>query len=120
MALHRRKKYNTPKKGTKARRLVLALLKPKGLTLREMKNLLGFTYSHLAHLQDFGGWDIKAFIVDNPSPIDGKRHHKVYSYRIVGRLRFKGGYRSFVNDDIFKERDHGNGSNLSPVHAGMR
>lgn len=108
MGTPRRKKYNTPKKGTKLRALILGLLKPEGLTRKQINSITSYGHTHLTLLQDFGGWDIKGFPVANRNLVDHKKHKTVLSYRIVGRLRFNGGYRSLVCENTLMEGDNVN------------
>lgn len=86
-------RYSTPKKGTKKRQLVLALLNPKGIKTSDMKEL-GFKDSGaIENLRNDCGFDVQ-IIDQQPSPSGKGRPTNVY--RIIGRYRWKGGYRSFL------------------------
>lgn len=99
-----RNKYSTPRKGTKTRALLLLMLRPQGATTKEILEKVQMRQQAvlptIISLRDFGGWDIRIFSVPNPdtSPtLTGrKRMATTLAYRVVGRLRFHGGYRSFI------------------------
>lgn len=95
---HGRVRYSTPAKGTKLRRLILLMLRPQGVTMGEAAAELGVGHlsGQLAILTDFGGWDVRRFPVANPSPTSLRSHVLVSAYRIVGRDRWGGGYRSLL------------------------
>lgn len=105
---HRRTGFSTPAKGTKIRKLVLMLLRPTGVTHAEVAAALEWAHrgsfnAQLELLETLGGWDIRRFSIPNPNHIDGSGRGKgstnrmILAYRIVGRHRWKSGYRSFIN-----------------------
>jgi hypothetical protein len=104
---HHKHKYTTPKKGTKTRQLLLMLLRLQGATMHELRAELGWgkgsIRTNISMLGDFGGWDVRQFPVDNPNRIEGMPTstggwRKLTAYRIVGRDRWGGGYRSIGVD----------------------
>lgn len=76
------------------------MLSPAGITVHEAirDGLLSHRTSMsgtVNYLIDYCGFDIRYFSVDGRGPEDG-RNKVVSAYRIVGRSRWDGGYRSFV------------------------
>lgn len=94
---HRRSRFSTPKKGTKARSALIAMAHAPGLTLKEATACFGMekgTFSGvLENARSLGGWDIRGFRVPNPEPERPGRHRHLTAYRIVGRERWREGYR---------------------------
>lgn len=93
-------KYGTPRKGTKRRKLVLLLLRKQGLTTEQAYEIgmkredLG---GALAALRDDCGFDIQV-IGTRPGRVGtrGFATKHLYVYRIIGRYRWSGSYRSFL------------------------
>lgn len=95
---HRRTRWRTPKKGTKGRSVILALLRTPGVTRWEIEEIMGCSLN-LHSLRDEGGWDIRGFPVPNPATVGtwhNYRQKKALAYRIVGRLHYNGKYRSLL------------------------
>jgi hypothetical protein len=95
---HKRNKYSTPAKGTKSRALLLGMLSKRGLTASEAleRGYLARRSAMAAMLSQFyntGGWDIRGFTEPSGTPSS-----PFVRYRIVGRFRWEGGYRSFIED----------------------
>ena len=95
---HKRNKYSTPAKGTKSRALLLGMLSRRGITATEAleQELIVRRSGMAAMLTQFinvGGWDIRGF--HEPS---GTPSSPYVRYRVVGRFRWEGGYRSFIHD----------------------
>lgn len=93
-----RDRFVSPRKGTKVRALINLLLKPQGMTtfeavqaglVKESTSISGV----LARLEYECGFDIRV-VGASPRVLKGRR---AYIYRIVGRHRWNGQYRSFVN-----------------------
>lgn len=85
----RKQKYTTPKKGTKRRGIINMLLRPQGVTRRELelRQLDSAKKAQWAWLTDDCG-----FIVE---PTGEKRQQTYAVYKITGRLRADGSVRSF-------------------------
>lgn len=101
---HRRVGFRrAPRKGSKSRRLLMLALRPCGVlstdarALFASKDVLGRT---LATLYDECGYDIRSF----PSRVatEGRGRPPVI-YRLVGKLRWDGSYRSFIHREIIAE-----------------
>ena len=94
-----------PKKGTAARKVLLRALSANGVTVHEalsmglVKSARQFSMMVVA-LADQKGYDIRLF------PCDPSRCAKTWrnggrknAYRLVGKMRWDGSYRSFVNPE---------------------
>jgi len=91
MSRNRRRKssYCTPRKGTKTRAAVNLLLRREGATNLEVGSLAALA----ERLRYDCGFDIAAF----PEPSTGKTGRPACRYKIIGRYRWDGSYRSFVS-----------------------
>lgn len=88
-----RTKYTTPRKGTKVRKAVLLLLRPCGATMQQMitETSICKASNILEDIKNFYGFDVQ---IINQIPSKIGRHTNVY--RIIGRWRWNGSYRSFL------------------------
>jgi hypothetical protein len=99
------KKKLMPSKGTKRRAMLLKLLQPRGLTAQEAvdaglakdRTCLNSAADRL--YEDYG-YDVRCFKVPNPNHNPHQRGSKKHLavYRVVGRYRDRGGYRSFTSE----------------------
>jgi hypothetical protein len=99
-AAHRRKtRYSNPAKGTKTRAAVNLMLRREGATTYEIADVTNMSLSAagsvVQQLIDQRGFDIAVF----PEPLTGRRGRRACRYKIIGRYRWDGSYRSFVSTD---------------------
>lgn len=92
-----RDRFVTPAKGTKTRELILRMLREEGLTSAEALNAGLIRHNSsltgiIARLEYECGFDIR---VIGSQRIE-RRGRNMYVYRIVGRHRWNGPYRSFT------------------------
>lgn len=97
-AKHRRKRFYTPGKGSRCRLLLLRMMRPEGITVNEAKAdkiiVRSSDFSaYIDQLHNTGGWDIRSFVEPKPK---GQKFN-TNRYRVVGRLRWTEGYRSFIS-----------------------
>jgi len=90
MSRNRRRKsaYSTPRKGTKTRVVVNLMLRREGLLSDQFPSVPSLA----ERLRDDCGFDIAIF----PAPT-GKPGRPRSCYKIIGRYRWDGSYRSFVS-----------------------
>jgi hypothetical protein len=96
-----------PAKGTQARQVLLLALRPQGVTAWEARQA-GVTTKQsfgclLDQFLDQKGYDVRSFPLPNdqrtlervgPSAVKSKKPPRVW--RLVGKLRWNGTYRSFI------------------------
>lgn len=94
-------KFTTPRKDSKSRNIALMLLRDEGATMQEIRETTGMSsvvaHGVLARLDFDCGFDIRRFTEKH---IDPTTSRPPLRYRIVGRSRWNGGYRSFVEGSI--------------------
>lgn len=102
-----------PRKGTKARALLLMALRPQGFTAWEVYETLGYNRggslgAAITGLIDQKGYDIRGFHLRRdqyteerfgPKVAPGRKTRDPLVYRLVGKHRWNGSYRSFVKLD---------------------
>lgn len=89
-----------PRKGTKARAFLLRALRPHGCTTPESGYLPHVLGSTIAQLRDTRGYDIRAFPIPcNHNYRAGETGPRV-AYRLVGKWRWNGTYRSFLKNIV--------------------
>ena len=92
-----------PKRGSKTRAILALMLRPQGLTVHEAVQLglspkSGNLGGPLQQLELFKGWDIRR--VSLPEEHRKERNNRWgIAYKVVGRYRDSGRYRSFVSAD---------------------
>jgi hypothetical protein len=92
-----------PKKGTVLRNLALMALRPQGVTKPEfMENSRHVFQTYIGVLIDQRGYDIKSFPCPPSRRAGGQR---TLIYKMVGKMRWSGTYRSFNNAIIFDSED---------------
>jgi len=95
----------TPAKGTKARQALLLMLRPGGATYSELfevyspKNNKDHISNLVSCFVNEKGWDIRTFVLPETDPrfVKKKAGRPRVIHRIVGKMRWDGSYRSFVN-----------------------
>lgn len=87
MSRRHKSSYTTPRKGTKTRAAINLLLRREGATGSE------FASGTVERLRNDCGFDIAVF----PEPATGKVGRPASRYKIIGRYRWDGSYRSFVS-----------------------
>jgi hypothetical protein len=99
-ARHRNHYGPSPAKGTKARVIMLAMLRD-GITDRQAVALgvaHGYLSSMIERFVDQLGWDVRGVPIPNPHyGVTRSQPRHVLSYRIVGRCRWDGTYRSLID-----------------------
>jgi hypothetical protein len=98
VARHHDKFGRTPVKGSLMRRMLKMMLRPEGATTFELievglRNALIHHYTEV--LRNEKGWDVRLF----PCPRYRRRSPKGYVYKIVGKMRWDGSYRSLITKD---------------------
>lgn len=92
-------KYGTLKRGTKRRQIALLLIRPQGCSALEAYIIVGFNSSllgcEITRLKDDYGFDIQIIDKRKPNSKDGRGRNQ-YVWRIIGRWRWNGSYRSFL------------------------
>jgi len=122
--------YTNPRKGTKARAAVNLMLRREGATAAEIAERVGYnrvnSISAMCEaLRNDKGFDIAAF------PVAGSGHvgRPPSVYKIIGRYRCNGSYRSFVSigeqhsdhENIrTRNRASGRRANVRHLHSGPR
>jgi len=98
-------KRSSPAKGTLRREILLRMLKPSGVTARELVEIglaksEGVLPSISERLYADYGYDVRRFLAPNPRHNPHQRGSKrnLTVYRVVGRFKDSGGYRSFTHD----------------------
>lgn len=101
----------SPAKGTQARKLVLMLMRPQGVTSWEAREAFVTERRSFGclveQLRDQKGYDIRSFPIPEgertiervgPSAVSSKCPPRVW--RLVGKMRWNGTYRSFIRLDV--------------------
>lgn len=77
------------------------LLRPQGATRLEIINRLGVSENAIAGmivvLNDQKGWDIRSF---PRKELHTGRGRMPVVYKVVGKVRWNGGYRSFLKEPV--------------------
>ena len=105
-------KYSkAPKKGSRTRQFLMLAMREQGVGVGELINLWRVNdpdkaMKHISgmvpYLHDMGGWDIRIFRSRITTVTETVSSRNVY--KVVGRFTWKGGYRSFLKEDIWKEK----------------
>lgn len=91
MASPKNKFSKPPRKGTKARNVLLLMLKPEGFARNDIEDEPHNLTTLIATLRDDKGYDIRKF----PKRKSDKGRAKSV-YRCIGKMRWDGSYRSFT------------------------
>lgn len=96
------KKQTAPRKGTKSRAVMLMMMRRQGATQPEIQEATGATPIHVTHMMigwlNFWGWDARFFRLRKTDPRWGPKSW--VTYRLVGKIKPNGGYRSFTLRDF--------------------
>lgn len=94
----------TPAKGTKARQALLLLIRPQGATSKDICRLYApkdQSTTLVEYFRNEKGWDIRTSPLAPEDPrqqdFSAKKRRPPVVHRIVGRMRWDGSYRSFVD-----------------------
>lgn len=96
-------KKRLPSKGTKRREMLRLMLRPEGLTANEAIEFglggPGVVSDASERLYADYGFDVRSFRIPNPNHNPRQRGSKklLAVYRVVGRFKDCGGYRSFTH-----------------------
>ncbi len=92
-----------PKKGTKSRSFLLQALRPEGADSFVFSRSIGTNgvgLSRLAQIMiDQKGYDLRTFLNGKHAVCwDGRKGRPMVSWRLVGKMRWDGSYRSFIGN----------------------